>query len=137
MLFHVHRLRDKGRVIPRHHILRLPGTPGEFVLEEESDRETCRRVRVARLRPLGHQGGALDLLPPLVDATLIYAKASIWTVPGFERQKDEPLYEPAYLQSWLMRPFSPEEAHEVLTDGTGPELGGSWPKQPSPPARNR
>ncbi|MBA4340886.1 MAG: hypothetical protein C0423_01910 [Methylibium sp.] len=113
MYFWVNQLREKGVVIPGHHIVRREGAPGRFEMSEQIDRETRRTVRVARLFAIPPAVG--ELLPPLVDAALIYARGEIWTLTGFERGSDS-LMQPAYLQSWRMRPFSWQELRELAVE---------------------
>jgi hypothetical protein len=46
-----------------------------------------------------------DIIPPLLDATLIEMRSGLWTHTGFERVPDDALGElVAYQQSWLVMP---------------------------------
>lgn len=113
MFFRVNVLRQQGIVIPRHHIVRSHNeVVGRFSLAEKYDGEICRHVRLARLLPL--MGGAEDVLPPLIDATVIYASDNVWTVTGFARDaKSGGVSESAYLQSWLMNELTLAEMVEI------------------------
>ncbi|MCV2422518.1 hypothetical protein LNV47_18120 [Paucibacter sp. DJ4R-1] len=120
MLFCVVRLRQKGVLIPRHHIVRAEGAPGVFQLAEEWDSEVRRTLRIARLVTKSVQPE--DVLPPLHDATVLHAQSNGWTVTGWERGEEATLYQPAYQQTWLMREL-PKDALEMDYLGRSPSTG--------------
>ncbi|XHS78532.1 hypothetical protein ACFJGW_00750 [Burkholderiaceae bacterium UC74_6] len=129
MLFYVHRLREKGFLIPRHNVVRVQGELGIFGMKEERDGETMRTLKVARLRkwPLANE----DVLPPLFDAVLIYAGDS-WTVTGWERGKASNLMaQPALQQSWLMRPLSLRDQLELQRERVACMTPSEPPARPS------
>lgn len=121
MLFCVVRLRQKGVLIPRHHIVRAEGAPGEFRLREEHDGEIGRTLRVARL--VTRSVAPVDVLPPLYDATVLHAQTNGWTVTGWERGDEATMYQAAYQQTWLMRELPPN-ALEMDYLGRLPTTGG-------------
>ncbi|RZJ85182.1 MAG: hypothetical protein EOO64_01600 [Massilia sp.] len=115
-------LLDKGLVIQRHHIVRQHRLViGTFSLRDRFDDEMKRSTRTASLvmadvydtrRTTPRQIGE-DLLPPLVEATLIHWHDRVFTVTGFERVPVNVVSECSYRQSWILRIPTAEEEHEL------------------------
>lgn len=91
---------------------------GRFRLVETFDQESRRTLRVARLLPLTKtdKGFDNDELPPLWDATVIYASGgSYWTVTGIEREVIDGT-EVSLRQTWALRELPPEVCEELQHD---------------------
>lgn len=95
----VYPIRRLGDVLARHLAWgsKLTGT---LSIAERYDPETARHVRTARL--LG--AGDTDLMPPLLDATVIAIARGNWTITGWERIDDDMARPRAYQQSWRVVP---------------------------------
>jgi len=101
MQFDVYPLRREGRLIP-HHARWAGGVRGDLFVKEDHDAELNRSVRIATVVASNpyHQ-----LLPPLLDATLVAAKPDWWTMTGWERSAEPTGVQPrAYVQSWILIP---------------------------------
>ena len=96
MRFTVIRMRDSGRVLPRHAVANDPGCSGDLRVEQVFDDQLRRYVRLARLldpqRPI-----AADQLPALYDPVIMAMSPLAFTLSGFERVADV-----HYAQSWLV-----------------------------------
>lgn len=100
VLWEVFVVRREGVLIPRWQLWHNARV-GTFYLEEVHDRELSRTVRQARLL----DAGGRELLPSLVDATVLSAKPDLWTLTGFERLENELAgITRVFAQSWLMAP---------------------------------
>lgn len=119
-------LLEKGLVIPKHHIVRQHRRAvGTFSLAEAFDHEMKRQVRTARLvtpdtyqerirdsSRIGH-----DVLPPLLEASVLHWRDRVFTVTGFERVEVSALQEASFRQSWLLRFPTEEELDDLVRDG--------------------
>jgi hypothetical protein len=95
------RARDKGRLLSKFQRDRR-WREGTLTIIEERDPELHRVLRVARLK----QPDGTDVLPPLLDATIIAMTVDQWSITGFERLEEERVGGDAvcYQQSWLITP---------------------------------
>lgn len=96
MLFHVLRMRYRGRPLPRRELSNREHARGDLRVEQIFDEELRRYVRMARLldplRPVEP-----DQLPPLYDPSLVGMSPLAFTLAGFERVDAVD-----YAQSWLV-----------------------------------
>lgn len=117
MIFEVARVREAGRLRPRH-LLWTGAVRGELRVEDIAVEALSRRARVARI--LGDQ--RQDLLPPLHDLVLLSAKRDWWTMTGWELIADPPS-DRAYQQTWLMVPAEAADRERArsqqATSGSG------------------
>ena len=91
-------LRNKGRRIPRWQLHRAQRLIGQLTIVEERDKVLHRTTRVARV--IAFERRAVDLLPPLFDATLIWMNNDQMALTGFERD-DASGGQIDYAQTWL------------------------------------
>ena len=123
MFCRVSALRSKGLELNRFHATAAT-TLGQFSICEWFDEHARRSVRVARLLPCS--GRDEDLLPPLVDAVVLYASRTTWTVRGNEREAT-PSGTASYEQTWLLREISAEQIKSIeaeLASGREPRFVG-------------
>jgi hypothetical protein len=81
-----------------------PGVVGELLVFELRDAELRRTLRVACLRA-GSAADLTDLLPPLMDASLLWMSTAGFALGGFERLvqgRGGPAVD--YAQTWWCRP---------------------------------
>ena len=91
-------LRNKGRRIPKWQLHRAQRLIGQLTIVEEHDKVMHRTTRVARV--IGFERRAVDHLPPLFDATLIWMNNDQMALTGFERD-DSSGSQVDYAQTWL------------------------------------
>ena len=82
MLCQVHCLRKRGVEVSRYGLEDLPAPTGRLLVGQSRKRMFGRTVRLARLVD---DEGSRDLLPPLLDATLLWVADNKMTLSGFER----------------------------------------------------
>lgn len=82
MLYQVRCLRKRGIEVPRHGLEDLPAPTGRLLVAQSRKRMLGRTIRLARLVDIE---GPTDLLPPLLDARLIWLEDNRLTLSGFER----------------------------------------------------
>ena len=105
MLFDVVRVKELGRVVPRHLVGRLRVVRGEFHLADERIPELGRSSRVASLQVQGDDAPRLALF----DAMLMRADATRLVLSGFERVwVDAQLVD--FSQTWVMELATGETA---------------------------
>jgi len=101
MRFDVYPVRREGRLIPRH-AMWAGRVRGDLFVIEVRDAELNRSVRVATIVA---NDPHRELLPPLLDATLVAVKPDWWTMTGWERSPEATDAQPrAYMQSWILIP---------------------------------
>jgi len=110
VLFDVVRVKELGRVVPRHLVGRLRVVRGEFHLADERVADLGRFSRLATLQVVGQ--GAQSLA--LYDAALMRADTTRLVLSGFEREwVDAQLVD--FSQTWVMELASGDTA--VATRG--------------------
>lgn len=82
MLCQIHCLRKRGTEVSRHGLEDLPAPTGRLLVGQSRTRMFGRTVRLARLVD---QEESRDLLPPLLDAKLLWVADNRLTLSGFER----------------------------------------------------
>jgi hypothetical protein len=91
-------LREKGRRVPKWQLHRAVRFEGQLTITEEHDKLLHRTTRVARV--IGVERRPVNLLAPLLDATLIWMNNDQMALTGFERE--ETGGGPTdYAQTWL------------------------------------
>jgi hypothetical protein len=101
MRFDVYPMRREGRLIPRH-AMWAGRVRGDLFVIEVRDTELNRSVRVATIVA---NDPHRELLPPLLDATLVAVKPDWWTMTGWERSPQAThAHTRAYMQSWILIP---------------------------------
>ena len=95
------RLREAGKIIPRHNLAFATPVLGVLNLGEERIPALNRHALVATLRD-PQTGVIVEGLPPLVDARLVRALPDEWVFTGFERVLVG-MQECDCAQSWLAR----------------------------------
>jgi hypothetical protein len=88
-------LRKDGKPYPRWQLGTLTAVTGELRIEEARDEHLNRFMRCARL--LDHTREYPDVLPPLIDAAVLWIKGHTMSVTGFER-----IEQTDYAQTWLI-----------------------------------
>jgi len=102
----------EGRLI-RRHAMWAGGVRGDLFVAETRDAELNRSVRVAKIMA---NDPYRELLPPLLDATLVAAKPDWWTMTGWERSPEGFGAQPrAYVQSWILVPSDVADAERLAT----------------------
>jgi len=96
MLFVVRRLRHRGRPLPKHEWINRPAAVGDLRVEQISDDELRRYLRIARVVDAGRARNP-DQLPPLYDPVLIAMSPQAFSLTGFERIDGVDV-----VQSWLV-----------------------------------
>ena len=96
MRFRVHRLRHRGRVLPRREWQAHAPRVGDLRVEQLYDEELLRHLRLARLVDVLRTAGP-DALPALYDPVLVAMSPQAFTLMGFERIEGV-----EYAQSWLV-----------------------------------
>ncbi|GIZ51089.1 hypothetical protein NCCP691_11030 [Noviherbaspirillum aridicola] len=92
------RLWRDGIQVPRWQLAQLQPVAGELRIEENKDELLRRFLRVARLLGCTAPDLGRDMLPPLVDAAVIYIKGDRISISGFERGE----MSQTYAQTWLV-----------------------------------
>lgn len=82
MLCQVHCLRKRGVEVSRLGLEALPAPTGRLLVGQSRKRMFGRTVRLARLVD---DEESRDLLPPLLDAKLLWVADNKMTLSGFER----------------------------------------------------
>lgn len=102
-----------GRKVPRSRHGALT-KDGRFRMTERFDATSHRTLRVARIVPMSGLAAdrERDLLPPLWDATILFADGGYWTVTGIEREAVEG-DEVSVRQTWAMRELPPDVCEEI------------------------
>jgi hypothetical protein len=96
-------MRDRGRARPQPLLRAEPGLLGDLVVIEARDELLKRTVRIAHLRPGSHSNTG-ELLPPLIDSTLLWMAPHGFALGGFERLPSVSGGAPAdYAQTWWVR----------------------------------
>ncbi len=85
MLVQIHRLRERGRPLPKHQFAFKQAIAGCLSVHEERDSLLNRHTRVARLRETENSN---ELLPALRDAQLIEMTRERLILSGIERLED-------------------------------------------------
>ncbi len=98
MRFAVHRLRHRGRPLPKREWQQRTAVVGDLRVEQLYDEDLLRHLKLARLVNLGRSAGP-DALPALYDPVLIAMSPQAFTLAGFERIEGAD-----YAQSWLVAP---------------------------------
>lgn len=99
MLVNVVRLWEDGKLIPRWRISYEKPVFGELVLREGHDEHLRRNLRIASLHNHPPKAGEpLDVIPPLVDAAVLYITDNRMSISGFERGD----MLPTVAQTWLV-----------------------------------
>lgn len=100
MIVFLHRLRERGRPIPKYQFAFKEAIEGVLTVHEERDAVLNRHTRIARLRsPVG--ANRLDI-PPLLDATLIELTAERLVLSGIERHNDVAIVKiEDFAQTWV------------------------------------
>jgi hypothetical protein len=104
MRFRVQRLRDKGRLLPRHEWLNRAPVIGDLRVEQVFDDDRRRHLVVARVVNV-RRVKAPDELPPLYEPVLVAMSPFAFSLAGFERVEGAD-----YSQSWLVS--EPGTAHD-------------------------
>jgi hypothetical protein len=91
-------LRCKGRRVPKWQLHRAVRHVGQLTVTEENDQVLHRICRVARVIEVERR--PVDLLPPLLDATLLWMNHDQMALTGFERVDTTGDYTD-YAQTWL------------------------------------
>lgn len=94
MKFHVLLQRREGRMIPRWQMGAVHSIYGELTIADDKDAQLNRRTLTARLKD---QNGK-DLLPRLLDASVLYVNHNTMVISGFETSFDER----SYAQTWML-----------------------------------
>jgi len=97
MRFAIVPMRRQGRRLDRHELANHQATIGDLRVEEVRDESLGRYVRVARVVDVRRPRDP-DLLPALLDPSLVAMSPLAFTLSGFER-----IGERDYAQSWLVR----------------------------------
>lgn len=88
---------EAGRPLPRHRaVTARPSHLGKLSLSEELDRDMRRTVRSARLCD---PSTCADVLPPLLDAVVLWINGECMTITGVER---DDLTRKRTAQSWYV-----------------------------------
>jgi hypothetical protein len=87
--------RNEGRMRARWQIGAAKGVFGELRVSEQRDTVLRRHTIVARL--LDVDAPSKDLVPPLIDATLLYVDTLRMVLCGFEQIDTR-----AYSQTWML-----------------------------------
>jgi hypothetical protein len=93
------RLRHEGKPHPRWRLSTLESVVGELRIEEAKDENLSRFMRRARLLNLVLQES--EMLPPLIDAAVLWLKGNSLAITGFERIESTD-----YAQTWLIEVVS-------------------------------
>lgn len=101
LIVDVVRLRDTGRVIPKHNLAFTPPFRGVLTIHEQPVPALHRHALVATLRD-PDTGAGIDGLTPLIDVRVVRAMADEWVLTGFERVTIG-MQECDCAQSWLAR----------------------------------
>ena len=83
----VKTLRLKGRNLNRDELKDVPAFVGLLRIREERDRELNRTMVCAQLLDPTSTADQ-DLVPMLVDASLVWGEANKWRITGIERLDD-------------------------------------------------
>jgi len=97
MRFAIVPMRRQGRRIGRHELANREPVVGDLRVEEVRDDSLGRYVRMARVVDVRRPRDP-DLLPVLLDPSLVAMSPLAFTLSGFERVDDRD-----YAQSWLVR----------------------------------
>jgi hypothetical protein len=92
-------LRKEGKAYPRWQLANLASYTGELRIEESREENLSRFMRRARL--LDHEQDKLEVLPPLMDAAVLWLKENKMAITGFERIESTD-----YAQTWLVEVLS-------------------------------
>lgn len=79
------RIWRDGILVPRWHLAQLQPVAGELRIEENKDEHLRRFLRAATLLASAPPDHGRDVLPPLIDAAVIYIKGDRISISGFER----------------------------------------------------
>lgn len=101
LIVDVVRLRNAGKVVPRHNLAFVKPFVGVLTLNEERIVDLNRHSLVATLRH-PDTGAPVPGLNPLLDARVVRATNDEWVLTGIERVADN-LIELDCAQSWLVR----------------------------------
>jgi hypothetical protein len=97
MRFSVVPMRRQGGRLDRHELANREPVVGDLRVEEVRDESLGRYVRMARVVDVRRPRDP-DLLPVLLDPSLVAMSPLAFTLSGFERVHDRD-----YAQSWLVR----------------------------------
>ncbi len=87
MLIHLHRLRERGRSIPKYQFAFKQPVHARLTVHEVFDQVLNRQTRIARLAdPL--TGQPLDI-PPMLDTQLVGLTREFMSLSGIERIEDD------------------------------------------------
>lgn len=95
------RLRDCGKVVPKHNLAFVKPFVGVLTLDEQHVPALNRHALVATIRH-PDTGAPLPGIEPLIDARLVRATADEWVLTGFERATIG-MDECDCAQSWIAR----------------------------------
>lgn len=102
-------LRRSGHELNRFQATAVT-TLGQLSLGERFDERARRCLQVARLLPCG--GRDEDLLPPLLDAVVLYAAGKTWTIRGTEREVTAAGVV-SFEQTWILRELTGRQVERV------------------------
>lgn len=102
------RLWVNGKLVPRWQLAQLKPTIGDLSLKESRDEHLNRFQRSAHLfdstGAINQRKG--ELIPPLIDAAVLWIRDRRMTISGFERDEMSSV---TYAQTWLIEVISQEE----------------------------
>lgn len=94
MMVKVEQLWRDGKQIPRWQYAQLKSVVGELRIQEGNDEYLRRHLRTAHLV----QDQGREVIPPLIDAAVLWIKDNRMIISGFERGD----MLPTYAQTWLV-----------------------------------
>ena len=95
MHFVLLRMRTDGRLMPRWQVNTRAGmVAGELQVSQQPHRKLRRSTLVARLL---QPGPGEDLVPPLIDVSILYVRHANLVLTGFETIEDQD-----FAQTWML-----------------------------------
>jgi hypothetical protein len=89
------RMRAEGRLMPRWQVNTRAGVvAGELLVAQQAHRKLRRAALMARLV---EAGTGEDLVPPLIDVSILYVKHNNLVLTGFETIEDQD-----FAQTWML-----------------------------------
>lgn len=102
MIFEVTRLRREGAILPKFRESLFVATVGNLVISDYHDDIGRRWMRRAMMLDAG-TGQPIEIIPPLLDATIVVVARDYMKITGFERIKnpfEDRFYD--FQQSWYV-----------------------------------
>jgi hypothetical protein len=116
MRFFLWRQREAGRLIPRWQITRDCAMLGDLEIRDGFDHRLHRNSRIGRLVDPATKN---ELVPPLVDVTMLFVRGGVMVLTGVEAIDDRD-----YAQTWLLT-LKPDDGYSLApTTRSGKSASG-------------